>query len=468
MGTGKEELVSLKCSSCGGGLVKSSRTYYDKEEEEDVTVPLAKCVQCGKDYDQHTSEFYHVFADDLTYDKDSTLFKLGLKGSINNVEYEIIGRLRYQEEEEYEKCTWDEWVAISADGVFHYFVEEDGEIWSYEEYIPEAIDMESDSSAILFEGKRISKSSAYTGRIVLIEGELPWKPEIGEPSTCYDFKKDGIHFTIEQSEDEVSITKGEKLNHGQILSAFSIDTYKEKYDSTIKKRTSYGKKSLVYAAGACFSLMAAFFSCFSTTEIKGVMGQKKVLTTNVPFEENGTKAYQSQVLWGPFDIPEGNKLYDVSFAVDEKVQKLNLEWQSFRFMLISEKRLLDLAGDKVNDPVVLNDIFEEIDAMPEPLESYIITADFWDEEGRDSDGYWHESDKSYGSDFVLDEAGKYYAYMEIFSENPRSPDSVTIAISRVRGYRYYIVVFAIFIILYLINKSKSKSYNELPFEMADK
>ena len=78
--------------------------------------------------------------------------------------------------------------------------------------------------------------------------------------------------------------------------------------------------------------------------------------------------------------------------------------------------------------------------MPEPLESYIITGDFWDEEGRDSDGYWHESDTSYSSDFVLDDAGKYYAYMELFSENPRSPESVSIAISKINGYRYYIII----------------------------
>ena len=195
MGTGKEELAALKCSSCGGGLVKSSQTYYDKEEEENVTVPLAKCVQCGKDYDRQTAEYYLVFAEKFNFDKDSTLFSLGLKGTINNIEYEIIGRLRYQEEEEYDKCTWDEWVAVSADGVFHYFVEEDGEIWSYDEYIPESIDMESDKNAILFENKKISKSSSYIGRIVLIEGELPWQPEIGEPCTCYDFKKDGFHYS---------------------------------------------------------------------------------------------------------------------------------------------------------------------------------------------------------------------------------------------------------------------------------
>ena len=300
-----------------------------------------------------------------------------------------------------------------------------------------------------------------------MEGELPWQPEIGEAATCYDFKKDGCHYTIEQTEDEVSITKGEKLSHGQVLSAFNIEIYKDKYDNTIRKRTAYGRKSLVYAAAACFCLVVSIFSCFSSTGVKGVMGKKQVLTMNVPLQENGSKVYQSQVLWGPFDILEGNKLYNVGFSIDERIQSLNLEWQSFRFMLISEKRLQDLAGRNINNPAFLRDIFSEIDALPEPLESYVIIADFWDEEGSDSEGYWHESDTSYSTEFVLDEAGKYYAYMELYSEKPRKPESVVLAISQVRGYRYFMIIFVIFVFLFAINRIKSKSYNELPFKMAN-
>ena len=28
----------------------------------------------------------------------------------------------------------------------------------------------------------------------------------------------------------------------------------------------------------------------------------------------------------------------------------------------------------------------------EPVESYAVTGDFWDEKGHDDEGYWHESD----------------------------------------------------------------------------
>jgi len=466
MGDNKEKLQALKCPSCSGDLVKSSRTYYDDDEEENVTVPLAKCIQCNTEYDQHTQEYYEVFADELTADRNSTIFKLGLKGNLKGAQYEIIGRLRYQDEEENEKATWDEWVAVNDEGSYHYFVEENGEIYSYSEYTPESIDMESNSSYIEFDGRNVNKSDGYNARIVLAEGELPWQPEIGEAVLCYDFKNGGKHYTIEQSEEEVSITQGERVTHGEIIEAFNIESYKEIYKQTVKKRSEFQWKSRIYLIGMCLSFAATIFSCFSSTPVKGVMNTKQILTSNEPVQDAEGTVYSSQVLYGPFEISRGNALYDVGFSVNESVQNFNLEWQSIRMMLVSEKRLQEAIKDGINNPAELKDLFEEIDAMPEPVESFIVTGDFWDEEGRDSDGYWHESDLSFSDDFVLDEAGKYYVYLELYNNKIRKPDAVLVEISRVKGYRYYITVFIVFFILWGISKIRSRSYNELPFEMS--
>jgi len=462
----KKNLQTLKCPSCSGDLVKSSRTYYDDDEEENVTIPLAKCVQCNNEYDQHTQEYYEVFADDLTADRDSTIFKLGLKGNLRGAGYEIIGRLRYQDEEEYEKATWDEWVAVAEDGSYHYFVEEDGEVYSYCEYTPDSIDIESNSSYIEFDGRRINKSDGYNSRIVLAEGELPWKPEIGEAVLCYDFKNNGKHYTIELSEDEVSVTQGEKLTHGEIIEAFNIESFRDIYQQTIKKRNEFKWKSRIYLIGMCLSFAVSVFSCFSSTPVKGVMNTKQILNNNEPVQDPEGRMFTSQVLYGPFEINQGNALYDVGFSVDESIQNFNLEWQSIRMMLVSEQRLLETIKDGINDPEELKDLFEEIDAMPEPVESFIITGDFWDEEGRDSDGYWHESDLSFSNDFVLDDAGKYYVYLELYNDKVRKPESVIVEILKVKGYRYYIISFVIFFILWGISKTRSRSYNELPFEMS--
>ena len=455
-----DDLKALKCDSCGGDIVKSYRAV-----DEDEEVPIAKCLNCGMEYDQYSREYYEHFADDFNIGKDNSILKLGLKGTLGSIEYEIIGRIRMQEEDEEEESTWDEWLAVSTDGVYHFFVEEEGEIRSYEEYVPESIDLESSEDYIEFEGKKISKDEGYIGRVVFFEGELTWKPEIGEAVTCYDFKKDGVKYSVEQSEGEVSITRGDRLSYKEIIEAFGDKEDKVLYDNTMKKRKGYRNKTLVYLASFIITLAFSIYSCQDNKPVKGTGGGKKVITNNKIIVQNRKTAYLSQVLYGPFDVPTGNVLYDVNVFVDESVQRLSLEWQSFRFMLIDEIRLNKIINNQF-DPLLLKNLFNEIDAQKEPVESFVVMGDFWDERGRDSDGSWHENDLNASSSFVLDKPGKYFAYLELYNNKKRKVESVKFKITEVQSYRYYIIVIVILLTLMIMNKVRASTYNELPFEIA--
>ena len=108
---------------------------------------------------------------------------------------------------------------------------------------------------------------------------------------------------------------------------------------------------------------------------------------------------------------------------------MNLEWQSFRFLLVPEDRLLKAVNHQMT-PAALKDLFDEVDAIREPVECYTFSGDFWDEEGYDDEGYWHESDLSVEDDFVLEKAGKYYAFLELTSQKPRAT-----AVDRTRAGR---------------------------------
>ncbi len=454
----QDNLKALKCEKCGGDLARSYRV-----EDEDEEIPVAKCLNCGAEYDQGSQLYYEFFADDFTLDKDRSIFKLGLKGMLQGVEYEIIGRIRYQEEDEYEVSTWDEWLAINSEGTYHYFVEEDGEINSYEEYIPESIDLEGDP--VDFEGKKVSRDEAYIGRIVYAEGELPWKPEIGEPVTMFDIKKDGIHYSIEQSEGEVSITKGDRIPHKEIIDAFGEAEHKELYEKTMAGRKKYRIKAFIYLAAFLLSFGLMVVNCSTGTPVKGVMDNRKIITQNQVLIEKGKRNYFSQVLYGPFTIPKKNKLYEFDFKLDERVQRLHLEWQSFRLMLIEETRLNKATNNQENYDT-LKKILTDIDIQKDPVESFVATGDFWDEQGYDSDGHWHESDLTASSDFVLEKAGKYYVYLELYSNKRRRVDAVKIKLTRVGSVRYYVILWIVFLILMLMNRSKSKTYNLLPFDMA--
>jgi|GEM_PF-435158 len=498
MGNEEDKLEVLQCTQCGGNLSKSYRIEEDDDDEVE-SIPIAKCLSCSTEYDQKTDEYYKFFADDFLEGKDNSVFKLGIKGTLEGVEYEIIGRIRYQDEEDYEIETWDEWLAVDAEGSYHYFVEEDGDIHSYEEYTPNSIDLESDPDYIEFDGKRISKDDGYVGRVVYFEGEFPYNPEMGEAVNIYDFKKDGDKYTIEQGEDEVSITKGDEISHKEIIDAFGTDEHKELYDSTMKKRKDFSRKSWLYLAATIVTFILAVGNCSVDKPVKNVMVKGKYITKNEKKYEKGRSFYFSQVMYGPFKIEKKNQLYGVTLYVNTRVQRFNLEWQSVRAMLIKKERLnkalkkqksirtgantntgtstgvnTNAWGDGQstsnrsyvsNTSYAMRNLLKNIDSKKNPVESYIVTADFWDEQGYD-DGYWHESDTKNTVDFVLDEAGDYYLYIESYSQKPRNMASVKVKISETSSARYYIIVMFIFMILFFLNRSKSKSYNELPFDMA--
>ncbi len=462
----KDRVKAFKCTACCGDIAKGTKIERDDEDDENVHVPVATCLQCGKEYDRYTKEYYTFFSDFFIFDKDVSLLKLGLKGNLHGKEYEIIGRIRYQEEDEYDKATWDEWVAVCQDGTFHYFSEENGSIIVYEEYNPESIDLESGKTSILFEGKRIKKEEAYVSRIVYTEGELPWKAAIGESSTCYDFKKEGVFYAIEQSDNEVSVTRGERVSYGDLIEAFDISEYRELYKNTVAKRKRYKAKGRVYLFGLLFSLGSIIYGCAFSQPVQGIMNSRQILTENIPIVDQEGSVFQSSVIFGPFDIAEGDSLYSAALSVDESVQQLSLEWQSFRLMLIPQSGLDEITGGRSKNSSVLRELFDEIDVLAEPVEVYTLAGDFWDEEGRDSDGYWHESELSVTRNFVLDSPGKYYFYLELYSNKKRNPSSLIVELKRSSGYRYFVAAALLMIILWAVNFFRSIMYNELPFNFS--
>jgi len=484
----REDIQSIKCTACSGDLGRSTRIEGSGEDAEEV--PIAKCLSCGKEYDQKTEEYYLVYAEKFRVGLENTAMKLGAKGEIDGVEYEIIGRIRYQDEEEWELDVWDEWLAVTADGSFHWFVEEEGEVHAYEEYVPASMDLEVSPSVFEFEGRRFSKeNTGFVARIVYAEGELTWKPEIGEPAQCYDFRKEGYSYTIEQSEDEVSVTRGKRVPYKKVIMAFRKEDFMEKYGRTMLIRERYRGGRPIYLVMCALSFAAAVWGCFSGGEMRGAVDRsaRMVLASNQPKSEENANFYFSQVLYTkPVELTRTDALYQIRVEVDTAVQAMSREWESYRLMLIKEDKYQELvkkapartaaAAPSADDGTVkpddapateLGQVLDEVDTFTEPLESVSINGDFWDEDGHDDEGYWHESETAIDKDFLLDEPGKYYIYLELYSQNRRNPDGIKITIVEgVRSYRYFVMVLMVFIVLWIINRVKSRSYNELPFDIA--
>ncbi len=480
-----EDIRSIKCGTCGRDLGQSTRIEGSGEDAE--SVPIAKCLSCGREYDQKTSEYYNVFSDLFRFGLENSALKLGAKGEIDGVEYEIIGRIRYQDEEEWELETWDEWLAVDSDGVFHWFVEEDGEIHAYTEYVPQSMDLEASPSQFEFEGRRFSKkNTGFVARIVYAEGELTWQPEIGEPVRCYDFTKNHYQFTIEQSDDEVSVTRGRRVSVKKVIMAFRKDEYLDSYENTMRKRDLYRKKAYVYLIMCALSFAGAVWGCFSGREIPGAVDRSAriILTDNQSKNEEGGSFFFSQVLYTKaVELSRTDALYEVRVQADTSLQPISREWVSYRLMLIKEDKYRELTmkapprdasspdamsstpGEGAGSP--LGSVLDEVDTFTEPLESLSVAGDFWDEDGYDDEGYWHESETGATKAFLLDEPGRYHLYLEVYSQNRRNPDAFTITIFEgVRSYRYFVIALVIFMILWGTNQVRARTYNELPFDVA--
>ena len=377
--------------------------------------------------------------------------------------YEIIGRIRFQEEEEYELSYWDEWLAIDSEGTYHWFVTEDDVIYSFDDYVPESIDMESDKHAIICNGKRIARNDGYVARLVYAEGELSWKPEIGEPTTMYDFQTGGIYYSIEQSEDEVSITAGRRIPFKTVLMAFRKNEFAAQYESTQKKRKSFRMHMRIYLVMAIVSAIFMFRGCLSGEKITQGLDKRILLTENEPVEEEGQSLFNTELMVGPVSLVSASPAYSIKLSVNTSVQDLQEEWESASAMLVRADRLAEF-GDIETKKEDIRDFFEENQLSEKPAESYTFEAEFWNEQGYDDEGHWSESDTSVSKDFLLDDPGSYYVYVNLYSQKERDSKSVDVSIEKgVRAYGVFIAAFIFFLLLTAIKWNKSASYNELPF-----
>ena len=66
------------CPRCGAELNRSER--IEARAGGAGRVAVGKCIGCGREYGNHTREYYRLYADVLTRGKDDTLLRPGDEG----------------------------------------------------------------------------------------------------------------------------------------------------------------------------------------------------------------------------------------------------------------------------------------------------------------------------------------------------------------------------------------------------
>jgi hypothetical protein len=231
----------------------------------------------------------------------------------------------------------------------------------------------------------------------------------------------------------------------------------------LNKGSSLKHESRIYAAGMIISLILSIYNCFGDTPIKGVMDSKSVLSENLAIGEDDAdadKVYESQILYGPFDVPVKDKLYNADIRIENN-RLFEADLLTFRLMLINENRLMDAVSGK-SDTASLKDTFDRIDAFVNPVESYMISGYICSD---DNNGYRPVYRFGSESDFVVDESGRCYFYLEFFSNCIIDIDSISLSMSRTESNRYYAIAAFIFFILWGACNKRSIYYKEFTKRM---
>jgi len=416
------------------------------------------------EFDRYSGEYYKEFIDSFIFDKDTSVFEVGLKGSLYKIEYKIVGRIRYQDESSYEKSTWDEWILKTSTGKFSYIVEENDRIYLYQEHKPESINIsetELKELSIEFEGEAVKKVLSYTGRVVIAEGEIPLIIETGDGVQFYDFKRYGEDYTLKRFDGTDRILRGKKVDLREVVEGFNIKKLQDSCNRMEKKRRSFIYESRIYALGMILSLILSVYNCFGGIPVKDVMNSKRVLSENILIGEDDDQVYESQILYGSFDVPEKNKLYNVTIRIGNN-KLLEAEPLTFRLMLIGENRLTETLSGK-SDIASLKETFDRIDAFMNPVESYMISGYIYGD--YNNADYKSVYKLSRESNFVVDESGKYYFYLEFFSNSIIDMDSISVSMSMIDGNRFYLIISFIFFILWGVCNKCSRYYKEFTKSM---
>ena len=126
----------------------------------------------------------------------------------------------------------------------------------------------------------------------------------------------------------------------------------------------------------------------------------------------------------------------------QEVQVASAEHQVGPFLVTSPGRVhrvaLRASGLPVNSWAVVDISLSD----DRENEYYIGASEFWDEEGRDSDGYWHESDLSASHLFRPDQAGQYTLYVAI-DEATVSSINVEVTVKGDVWLSRYFVIFGV-------------------------
>jgi len=209
------EYKEIKCPNCGAPLKLKSGL-----------AKLVVCEFCNSEIDLTKENGIKVGERHRKEYPSRLKVSLGQLAQFNNKEFELIGRLVYEYEDDDEIDYWEEFLFLSAEGEY-LWLECDVEGFKiYNEFRPKRpINPRelSKGQAIEIDGDRGTVKETGSAKIAFFEGEMTWKTKIDSMVNYVDVSmSDNSSVSIEYNDRELEFFRGQAITRNAVYAALGI------------------------------------------------------------------------------------------------------------------------------------------------------------------------------------------------------------------------------------------------------
>ena len=255
-------VYSIKCPNCNAPL-----PLYGGRKVRSITCSYCKSVI-------ELEQNYKVVANfKKIKDANQIPFEIGKTGTIDGVEYIIIGRVDYQEVSA-ELTRWSELLLYNKIYGYAWLVFEDGKIEFSRRYraLPSVTFKELDGlDELEVDNVTYKKFYKYRAKVRYVEGELTYIAKFGDNAAFYEFINPPKSITFEQSENELEGYIGKYLDSDEVYDAFDVPfsdrVYSEEFNAL--KPFNSPKLKLLKDFSLFFLIVVAVVAFVFNTEGKG-------------------------------------------------------------------------------------------------------------------------------------------------------------------------------------------------------
>jgi hypothetical protein len=392
-----ETVRALACPNCGAPIEVRAVGYS-------VTIV---CGNCGSSLDAADPALGIIRQSVAAMARPAIV--LGTRGSIDDVEWEVIGYLERSSDDD----SWKEYLLFNPYAGYRFLID-DGEAW----WLAEVIDktpIAVDRTATL-DGEDYHGVARYAAKVDFVVGEFYWRVTVGETVRIADYRRRTTTLSNETSETESSWSRANRRNGDFIRRAFGLKT-----PAPGRSTFTPGRKARA-GGGLLESLMVAGVAVAALLLVMVTAPSAQPSLTKTMQVEPAVKT-TTQVI-GTLQLPRTSSAVKI-----EASASLDNSWVDLDYALVNRvtQQRIEASG----------------------------IAEYY--RGQDSDGNWSEGNSQPETFFASVPAGSYDVLVEATASNWQpansfeAPDvfhppvSVTISVSRNAVFRgnFWLALIAI-------------------------